>query len=156
MTKPAEIFYVVPVGSVIAWYPPAADTPLPPCFALCDGSVVSDVDSPYHGRQTPNLTNRLPLGAGGPVGLNEQGGDVNYTLMGLNTGPIETSPTEVFSSDNIQNNIIQGNNPTSSWRYVLTDDASEYWNDGNHHHMIPDMFIPAPAWVGLYFIMRIK
>ena len=55
------------------------------------------------------------------------------------------------------NGVIQDASPTSSWRYTLTqDDLSK--NDGNHHHTVPEnaFVVPAPGYVALMPIMRIK
>lgn len=47
----------VPVGGIIPWAKNIAATALtlPEEFALCDGSAVSDTDSPFNGQNTPNL-----------------------------------------------------------------------------------------------------
>lgn len=161
---PVEIFYVVPLGAVIAWYPPPPPSPpnpqspptplLPPNFAVCDGKVVSDPDSPYFNLPTPNLTNRFPLGAGNSIVPNQQGGEIDYNLFGWN-GTLTSSPTAAGTQlDNQQNDLIQQNNASSSWRYTLTQD-SETWNDGNHHHTV-SFALPSPGWVALVYIMRIK
>ena len=60
MAQPAvELFDVVPVGAIIAWYPPPNAT-IPPNFAYCDGSTVNDKDSPFYNSATPNLSKSLP------------------------------------------------------------------------------------------------
>jgi hypothetical protein len=47
---------VVPIGAVIAWLQDLAGVPaLPEEFALCDGSVVADADSPLNGQTLPDL-----------------------------------------------------------------------------------------------------
>lgn len=91
MSQPVEILYAVPIGAVIAWYPPPnqelpLDQHLAPGFAICDGSKVSDPDSPFNGLPTPNLTNRFPLGAGNDVGINSQGGNRRFVLTTLDDG----------------------------------------------------------------------
>jgi len=157
MTQPVEILYVVPVGAVIAWYPPPNMTAaLPPAFAVCDGEIVKDAESPFDGMPTPNLTNRFPLGAGGSVKPNEQRGCVDYNLEGWNSGPLSTSPTQVAPPvDDQQNLLVVENQGSNGWRYSLTTDH-ESWNDGNHHHQLNSLAVPAPGWVALVYIMRIK
>lgn len=47
---------VVPVGTVMPWLKSLTGTPsLPATWAECDGSVVSDANSPYDGVTLPNL-----------------------------------------------------------------------------------------------------
>ena len=79
MAQPAvELFYVVPVGAIIAWYPPpnvALPPTLPPNFQLCDGSPVTDAGSPFLNTNTPNLTYMFPLGTGPEAPLGQTGGD---------------------------------------------------------------------------------
>lgn len=52
----------VPVGAIIDWYPLDADSVVPERFQLCDGSEVTDFDSPYVGLRTPDLTDRFLMG----------------------------------------------------------------------------------------------
>jgi hypothetical protein len=74
MVQPAvELFYGVPIGAIIAWYPPP-DKKLPRNFAYCDGSTVSDKDSPFDKTATPNLTYMFPLGSGPDVPIGQKGG----------------------------------------------------------------------------------
>jgi hypothetical protein len=98
MAQPAvEIFYVVPLGGVIAWYP-LAKAEFPPNFAYCDGKTVSDPDSPYHGLATPNLTNCFPMGSGNGVAVGQTGG-----VLGWDSGTINPGSTQMDSNDNQQN-----------------------------------------------------
>lgn len=46
----------VPIGSIIAWHKDFSGAPaLPDGFLECDGSVISDSDSPFDGNTLPNL-----------------------------------------------------------------------------------------------------
>jgi hypothetical protein len=155
---PAVEIYYVPVGAVIAWYPPD-QAELPPNFALCDGTVVDDEDSPFNGQPTPDLRLRFILGAvdeGGSAPVGSQFGDTGFNLFGYNNETLSTSPTEVNNADNAVNNIIQGNTPTTQWNYLLIEDDSE--NDGNHHHELPAgaIAVSAPGSMALFYIIRIK
>lgn len=155
VTQPAEILYAVPVGTIIAWYP-LPDAQLPPGFAYCDGERITDDDSPYKGMSTPDLVNRFVLGTGNGVAVNQQGGSTSYNVGGWQSGTIETSPTQVsLPQDDVQNNIILREGATSGYRYELTSDHDE-WNDGNHHHQIASLTVPAPGWLALVYLMRIK
>jgi hypothetical protein len=61
----------VPVGTVISWWRPNATMPLPSeDWAIADGSVVNDPDSPLYGQALPNLTDRFVMGvAPGNIGV---------------------------------------------------------------------------------------
>jgi len=49
-------WYKPPIGSVIAWLKSYTNTPsLPAGWVECDGTVLSDTNSPYHGQTLPNL-----------------------------------------------------------------------------------------------------
>jgi len=53
----------VPIGSVISWWRPDAGTPLPSDeWAIANGSVVTDPESPLYGKALPNLTDRFVMG----------------------------------------------------------------------------------------------
>lgn len=157
----------MPVGTVISWYPPSTAFTVDPNdqggpktlkypsgFALCDGSVVADPESPFNGQALPDLRNRFVLGANNGVGPGTRGGyDVG---TGWQNPMFITSPTVAGSQDDVPNDIIQNQTPTAAWRYVLhVDDGM---NDGNHHHYVAaDSFtVPAPGYVALIPIIRIK
>jgi hypothetical protein len=154
MSQPVEIPYAVPVGTVIAWYQ-LPKAPLPPGFVYCNGELISDPESPYNGMQSPNLTNRFILGAGDAVTANQQGGSTAYNLQGWESGNIETSATQVSIQDNVQNSVVAHNQASASYRYSLSQE-NVGWNDGNHHHQIASISVPAPGWFALVYIMRIK
>lgn len=54
---------VVPIGTMISWWRPDANTPLPSGeWAIADGSMVTDSASPYNGKTLPDLRNRFVMG----------------------------------------------------------------------------------------------
>ncbi len=158
MTQQVEILYAVPVGTVIAWFPPpgAPEAPLPPSFVYCNGELISDFESPYNGMPSPNLTSRFILGASGQAASNQQGGNPTYNLQGWESGNIETSPTQAsIPQDDVQNYVVARNQSSPSYRYSLNQ-KNVGWNDGNHHHQIASISVPAPGWLALVYIMKIK
>jgi len=52
----------VPVGTVIDWWRPDASFPVPEGYMICDGSTVTDPQSPLNGKTLPNLTDRFVRG----------------------------------------------------------------------------------------------
>lgn len=52
----SELRQICPVGVIVAWAKTLTNTPsLPNGWAECDGSVISDADSPMNGETLPNL-----------------------------------------------------------------------------------------------------
>lgn len=163
---PIEILYAVPVGSVVPWYPPPTaittdanrvqTITFPPGFMMCNGATVSDADSPFDGMVLPNLVNRYALGSGGNLAYGDTGGDAGFNTAGWSSPSVSTSATQAASSDDQANWIIQGTTPNTSWRYVLHSDDGI--NDGNHHHVLGanSFQVPAPGYVALIMIIRIK
>ena len=52
----------VPIGTIVDWYRFDSATPLPDGYVICDGSKVTDKQSPYFGKSVPNLTNKFVMG----------------------------------------------------------------------------------------------
>jgi microcystin-dependent protein len=69
-------YALVPIGAVVAFYKYPGVKALPGNFKECDGTSVSDVDSPMNGLAVPNLNGQAATiegnatGAGGFVGAN--------------------------------------------------------------------------------------
>jgi hypothetical protein len=158
MAQPAvELFYVVPVGTVLAWYPPTNAT-IPPNFAYCDGSTVTDQDSPFYNTTTPDLRNLFPLGSGYGISPGQTGGDMAFNVAGWNSGSsISTGPTQVNGEDDQQNYIVYKGSPDPKKPYRFSvSSSSDPENDGNHHHNVNPINVPSPGWVAVNYIMRIK
>jgi len=75
----------IPVGTVISWWRPTLDTPLPSDeWAIADGSLIIDTDSPFYNQALPDLTDRFIMG----VTVNDIG-----SLGGVNTLNLSHSHT---------------------------------------------------------------
>jgi hypothetical protein len=161
MSQPVEILYAVPVGAIIAWYPPGSEK-LPPGFAFCNGGIVNDPDSPFNTKPTPDLNSRFILGASTVTAPPATGGSVDLNLRGFTNSAyaLTTSPTQSSSSDNVANNVIIRDNPDDTqYRYgMVGENPNDGWHDGNHHHVatVDSVHVPAPGWLALLYIMRIK
>lgn len=68
----------VPVGTVIDWWRPDANFPLPDGYLVCAGQVVQDTESPLNGKNLPNLTNKFVLGVTDPNQIGITGGAPNH------------------------------------------------------------------------------
>lgn len=74
----ADFISGVPVGAVIDWWRPDATFPIPEKFAIADGSVVSDPQSPLHGYTLPDLTDTFVRGVTDPAAIGSTGGATNH------------------------------------------------------------------------------
>ncbi|MBX5484121.1 MAG: hypothetical protein IRZ16_20030 [Myxococcaceae bacterium] len=70
----------VRVGAVLDYWAPPAHTGLvlPPEFAICDGHVVDDPESPLHGVALPNLVDRMVRGTGNYAEIGTTGGSAQH------------------------------------------------------------------------------
>jgi hypothetical protein len=64
----------VPIGTVIDWWRPNANFPIPEGFQICDGSLISNSKSPMQGHNTPSLDNRVVVGSVDPNASAASGG----------------------------------------------------------------------------------
>lgn len=64
----------VPIGGVIDWWRPSASFSVPDRFQACDGSVVTDPDSPLFDTTLPDLTDKFVRGAASSTQVGETGG----------------------------------------------------------------------------------
>jgi len=52
----------VPVGGIIDWWRPDGNFDIPKGFKVCDGSIITEENSPYFNKSTPNLIGRFTYG----------------------------------------------------------------------------------------------
>lgn len=69
---------VVPVGAVIDWWRPDDSFSIPAGYAVADGSVLDDPQSPLHGRKLPDLRGAFVRGAD-TSGIGATGGSASHT-----------------------------------------------------------------------------
>jgi hypothetical protein len=69
----------VPVGTVIDWWRPDANTPIPAGYAIANGSVLNDPDSPLHGKTLLNLNERFVRGVTNPAQIGVGGGSPTHS-----------------------------------------------------------------------------
>jgi hypothetical protein len=78
---------VVPVGTVIDWYRPTAETPVPAGWKVMDGTAIDDPQSPMFGVVVPDMSGKFARGVpasdqgaiGASGGANQHDHTVNYT-----------------------------------------------------------------------------
>lgn len=97
----------VPVGSVISWWRPSTDTPLPSDeWMIADGSVVTDSTSPLYGTNLPNLTNKFVMGvASEQVGITGGSNSQNLNHQHVVVSHTHTIPSHIHNSDGLYANV---------------------------------------------------
>jgi hypothetical protein len=157
-------FGTVPIGAILDWWMPVGSKVTPPVnFAICDGSKISDPDSPFNGFNTPNLVQRFTYGAANIGEIGQPGGsstaNVSITSpLPSNTGNI---PNSAPAAANTSAGTIIRNNPSTSFRFAMSND-NVGWNDGQHIHNLGGSVTGStsistlPPYVCLLKIVRIK
>ena len=69
----------VPIGTVIEWWRPDSSFPVPGGYAICDGALITDVESPLNGTFLPDLIDNFVKGV---TDVNAIGDD--HASMALN------------------------------------------------------------------------
>lgn len=78
---------IIPVGTVLAWLKSYTNTPsLPDGWAECDGSAVSDSDSPYNGQNLPDLNSGTQRFLRGSTTSGTTGGSDSHSHEWVNDG----------------------------------------------------------------------
>ena len=125
---------IVPIGAIVAWVPDLPGTPpLLPNFVLCDGTVLSDGDSPLNGQTIPDLNGN------------------HHFLRGADTSGGTGGSTS-------HGHGYSGTTSTVSY-YGATDNAGGYGYTTNHDHTYSGTSNGAdgsPPYMNVVWIMRIK
>lgn len=123
----------IPIGGIVAWLQDFTGTPaLPKTYTICDGHAISDPDSPYNGKNTPDLKY-----------LYLMGGAVSGNSGGANTH-VHTSGT-----------LVNGRNLTT---VVATPGLTSVAADGHIHNITGNTGSAAslPPYYSVVWVMRIK
>lgn len=164
-----EGFGTVPVGAVLDWWvPQGSSLPLPANFVICDGRMISDPQSPFNGKNAPNLVKRFTYGVNaasaiGTVGGNENGSVTIQSSLSGTTDAMGGSAPPAWA--NTREGVIYRNQPVSNYRLAIS--SSDYnWNDGQHIHSLggpggakavgTGTFSIMPPYFGLLKVLRIK
>jgi hypothetical protein len=148
----------VPVGSVIPFFGDL--TNLTDNWKLCDGALVNDPDSPFHGLSVPNLVDRFIRGTAYCKGCT--GGSTSHGHT------ISSSNMTAWFPFRSGNGWIGSYNPANSaggfdttQRMLVRPEGSTNPYD-SHGHINGTVFGSTlssgniPPYVDLYFIIRIK
>lgn len=118
---PDAIATGVPLGAVIPWWRPTPETPIPSGhFALADGSVVNDPESPFNGQTLPDLTGKFIMGVA-PANIGSAGG----------SNTLDLSHSHTVSSHNHQVNSHTHGLPSHSHSVSgATGEVHNFWDGG--------------------------
>jgi hypothetical protein len=107
-----------PLGAVMPWRKNDTGTPsLPDGFVECDGSTISDSDSPYDGEDVPDYTDRQAVNEWVEVG--------SGSLSGTSTN-IAASLSDVYSQFMIQLSGCTSSSGTSNLTVTLNGASTNY------------------------------
>ena len=157
-------FGTVPIGAILDWWMPVGSKVTPPAnFAICDGSKISDPDSPFNGFNTPNLVQRFTYGATNIGEIGQTGGSSTANVSITSQLPSYTGniPGSAPAAANTRAGTIIRNNPSTSFRFGMSND-NVGWNDGQHIHNLGGSVTGStsistlPPYVCLLKIVRIK
>lgn len=155
----------VPIGAVLDWYRFDENVPVPEGFAIADGSVITDPESPFTGRNTPNLIDRFVRGVSSV--------DTIGTTGGADAANVDhTHPIPHTHSGNTGTPHIGGGNPPAGFWRILMNPIPPWLLAANENHYHPfttggpsnavsgssslASIATVPAYVGLLKIVRIK
>ena len=78
-------YHLVPIGSIVAWHKTLTGVPaLGEAWMECDGTAITDAESPMNGQNTPNLNGAV---AGGLLGRFLRGDTTSGTLQADDNKP---------------------------------------------------------------------
>lgn len=173
----------VPVGGVIDWYRPTNTDPVPDGWVICAGQLISDVDSPFHGKNAPDLVGKFVRGVADTpaAGANQPpivGGQDNFPVTlthshGLSTHTHTVNPHSHTVTGNTDRPTFNANVPAGATVAVLTFGSTDHVHtlsgttssvggttgpgQGNTDGASPSVLVPTvPTYVGLLKIMRTR
>lgn len=149
----------VPVGGVVDWWRPNANIPIPDGFVVCDGTVINDPLSPYHGQTTPDLRGKMvrgatptsnELGTGGAESQTVNFGNGTSVAQSINSsqapGHTHVLPAFTGSVSAVQladpgTGDYWVRNDENNWTNqssiaVFANPASQRQGEGNHYHAL--------------------
>jgi hypothetical protein len=140
----------VPIGAVIDWWRPNNTFPVPDGYDICDGSVVSDAQSPFNGETLPDLRDKFVRGAATVNDIGQTGGTENHTHS--ITGAVSAEIVTMTNSDS---------NEYVMWPGGLSVARAIHRHTCNPHSHTPGTLANSsrnhlPPYVGLLKIMRIR
>ena len=130
----------IPLGSIIDWWRPNGDFTIPSNFMICDGSTVSDPESPYYNITIPNLADRFIRGVTDPANIGDSGGIDSH------------AHTYSVDHDHASQNTTDAGEHNHMWSYFT---ANENWRTYDSNGVNFEMInwtdgIDKSAGAGLY------
>lgn len=134
----------VPIGTVIDWWRPNANFPIPDGYAIADGTVVVDQASPFVGQALPDLRGRFARGATNLANIGEAGGADMHGHSGASAAaagaftPSGTIAQAGAHDHNGQTGAAGGHTPSGTVDSAGAHSHTGTTNSGgNHSHPLP-------------------
>ncbi|HEY9849705.1 MAG TPA: hypothetical protein V6D28_09625 [Leptolyngbyaceae cyanobacterium] len=143
----------IPVGTIIDWWIPDVSTLIPPGFLLCNGQKIEDIESPWYGKNVPDLTNLFvkcvtDLSQVGQVDgqefvspivcITENTGQHKHNLPPV-TGIISNDDTPIPIDPTVGTSYYTRDDHKgwSNKVHIRVDDGgTDQYNEGHHRHII--------------------
>jgi hypothetical protein len=159
----------VPLGTVISWWRPDTSVAIPSDeWAIADGSVVSDPESPLYGQRLPNLTDRFIMGVT-PDSIGQMGGSNTLDLshshqVNSHTHSIPSHSHSLDHDHHTSDVYCIGGGSTSVHRDItgVTVSNTGSWSgtsgasQPSTNSQLSNTTDNRPQYVGLLFLVRIK
>ncbi len=123
----------MPVGTVIDWWRPNNNFPVPTGFKICDGSTVDDEESPFNGFNVPDLRNKFVRGAESLADIGATGGSESHKHT------VESSSTSTSSAGNHEHIIdppSANTNETGNHLHSVDPPGENTGEGGAHNHTV--------------------
>lgn len=155
----------VPIGAVVSWWGNSGSTPNG--WQLCDGSTVTDTQSPLKGLVLPDLRDRFVRGATGNVRASAQTGGQDQITLSVDQMPRHSHGVIDPGHSHAINGIpgwgagpqnaglarTDGNSPQNAWAMSISSATTgisiSEAGGGNAVAIVP-------RFVGLVYIIRVK
>ncbi|MCP4566883.1 MAG: hypothetical protein GY841_04800 [FCB group bacterium] len=123
----------VPIGIVIDWWRPDESFSLPNGFQICDGSMVTDTDSPLYGFALPDLTGLLIMGVSDTIEIGVTGGVENHSHSLVYPLHQHEAPIDHDHPYTNRATGITGSH-THEWDMTHVHATSSSYSAGSHSH----------------------
>lgn len=132
------------VGLIQKWWPPVSTATPPAGYALANGQLISDADSPFDGLRVPDLRALFPRGATAGTYASGQGGDAGVANANVESGGVDTHSHGASTGATAISNNSNVSGGTSIQLIV----------DPHSHSISSDSNVPAR--LGFVYIIKIK
>ncbi len=119
---------IVPIGTVLDWWC-STDCTIPDRYALADGSIVNDSESPFNGETLPDFRDKFVRGVSVVGNVGEMGGTTSHT----HTSNISTEIISAGSHTHTVNPSNTGTSTAGSHTHTVNPSNTGTTSDTHNH-----------------------